>query len=603
MFVSVVTDALEYLSLRCVCGPAIRAIRSQLKLLISIVANTDNMESEKTKVDSEGVLSGGTEDAEDNNMFRNPVVDYVKHTSHVEDMTGPATTRVFVIYCGGTIGMKKDPVEGYRPVKGYLSSYLKGSNRFHDQEYLDSIGHEGGRPFGINTMDESLGDILVLPTSIYGKRVAYQIHEYKALKDSCNVTSSDWIGFARNIEEQYHNYDAFVILHGTDTMAYTASALSFLLENLGKTVIITGSQVPFSELRNDAHENFLGALTLAGHYVIPEVTIFFDNRLIRGNRSRKVNAVDFAAFDSPNLKPLAELGTSIDIDWSRILRPSHKPFRAWKVLGDHVGCFRLFPGISADAIRALTAPPMRGVVLESFGTGNAPDDRPDLLDAIREACERGVVIVNVTQCTKGTAGQFYATGHAISEAGVVSGIDMTAECALTKLNYLLSHDEYDTATVKRLITVPLRGELTVPTSYHGIHPVGDTVLAKMINDVLLACPDANRAAVESIMRPLMVHQAAAEGDMESLRELCTSGLNMNHGDYENRTFLFPAIRNGHVEAVEWLLKEGVSIHMRDVYGYTPVSACIVGSLALCVHPPGKGMSWLLMEETLDCNTL
>ncbi|CAE7581786.1 unnamed protein product, partial [Symbiodinium microadriaticum] len=465
-------------------------------------------------------------DSDDNSTFRNPVVDYVKQTMHKEDMTGTNMTRVFVIYCGGTIGMKKDPVAGYRPVKGYLSQYLRDSNRFHDKEYADSVSNQAQRPFGINSMDPSLGDILILPLSIYGKRVAYQIHEYANLKDSCNVTSQDWIGFAKNIEEQYHHYDAFVIMHGTDTMAYTASALSFLLENLGKTVIITGSQVPFSELRNDAHENFLGALTLAGHYVIPEVTIYFDNRLIRGNRSRKVNAVDFAAFDSPNLKPLAELGTSIDIDWSKILRPSHEPFRAWTVLGDNVGCFRLFPGISANAIRALTAPPMRGVVLESFGTGNAPDDRPDILEAIQEACDRGVVIVNVTQCTKGTAGQFYATGHAISQAGVVSGIDMTAECALAKLNYLLSHDNY------------------------GIDPVGHTVLAKMVNELLSACPDASRMAVEGILRPLMLHQATADGDIPALAELCTAGLNVNHVDYEQRTCLYRAISNGHLDTVK-----------------------------------------------------
>lgn len=502
--------------------------------------------------------------------FRNPVVEYATKTALKQNMTGANLARVLVIYCGGTIGMKKDPVIGYRPVKGYLTEYLKLSHRFHDSEYAASVEGHAPESYGINSMDMRLGDVLVLPVSMYGKRVAYQIYEYDTLKDSCNVNSKDWIGFAKDIEKYYHKYDSFIILHGTDTMAYTASALSFLLENLGKTVIITGSQIPFSELRNDAHENFLGALTLAGHYVIPEVTIFFDNRLLRGNRSRKVNAVDFCAFDSPNMKPLVEMGTSIDVDWPHILRPVVAPFKAWTKLNDLVGCFRLFPGISVEAVRALTAAPMRGIVLESFGAGNAPDDRPDLLQVIKEACDKGVIIVNVTQCTKGSAGQFYATGHAISQAGVISGLDMTAECALAKLNYLLSH-EYDNATITRMLMEPLRGELTLPSvPMKEQNPQQNTLLGRIMNDAVIACPDANRDAVELTLRPLLLHQAAADGDIMALEEICGSNLHIDQVNHEHRTCLFAAICNGHLDTVRWLVDKGCNIHHRDKYNNTPV---------------------------------
>jgi 60kDa lysophospholipase len=495
----------------------------------------------------------------------------VEKNARKEDMTGANLARVLVIYCGGTIGMKKDPVLGYRPVKGYLTEYLKSSRRFHDGEYATSPEGMANDTYGIKSMDTTLGDVLVLPVSMYGKRVAYQIYEYDTLKDSCNVNSKDWLGFARDIETHYHHYDSFIILHGTDTMAYTASALSFLLENLGKTVIITGSQIPFSELRNDAHENFLGALTLAGHYVIPEVTIFFDNRLLRGNRSRKVNAVDFYAFDSPNMKPLAEMGTSIDIDWPHIMRQVVAPFKAWTKMNDHVGCFRLFPGISVEAVRALTAAPMRGIVLESFGAGNAPDDRPDLLQAIKDACDKGVIIVNVTQCTKGSAGQSYATGHAISQAGVISGLDMTAECALAKLNYLLSHD-YDNATVKRMLMEPLRGELTIPTTpMKEQDPQQSTLLGKIMSDAVQSCMDANRDAVELTLRPLLLHQAAADGDISALEEICKNDLHIDQVNHEHRTCLFAAICNGHLKTVKWLVTNGCNIHHRDTYENTPVS--------------------------------
>lgn len=244
----------------------------------------------------------------------NTVVEYAKHSAYLQDVTTSVLSKVLVIYCGGTIGMKNDPLNGYYPVPGYLVDYLSRNDSFHDSFFTEQLSELSNYEpkYDLSSMSKSLlGPILVMPPSIYGKRIAYQVLEYDPLKDSCNMSISDWIKIASDIESHYHSYDAFIILHGTDTMAYTVSALSFLLENLGKTVVFTGSQIPFSEIRNDAKDNFLGALTIAGHYCIPEVTLYFANKLYRGNRASKINAVDFNAFDSPNLKPLAKVGVNI----------------------------------------------------------------------------------------------------------------------------------------------------------------------------------------------------------------------------------------------------------------------------------------------------
>jgi lysophospholipase len=409
----------------------------------------------------------------------------------------------------------------------------------------------------------------------------------------------------------YSLFDAFVILHGTDTMAYTSSALSFLLEDLGKTVIVTGAQIPLSQLRNDAVDNLLGALSIAGHYIIPECCLFFNHTLFRGNRVSKASSDDFNAFASPNLPPLVNVGIDIVVNWNEVIRQtSLRRFRAHKRLSPHVATLRLFPGITAATVQAFLAPPIRGVVLETFGAGNAPQ-RKDLMSALREACERGVVIVAITQCAKGSVSNAYETGRTLLQAGVVPGGDMTPECALTKLSYLLSKPELSAEGVRSLVGAPLRGELTgiphgtrTPAIEANLEAIGNTLSfivrltsparhptpAIVVSDAEDELPDAGApwawtaaevGTTQGALLSWLVHLAAAANDVDGLSHcLSTDGA---HGEDQRtivggivnwinpasgRSPLHVAAINGSVHCVHALLKAGSLVHLRDSLGHT-----------------------------------
>lgn len=277
------------------------------------------------------------------------------------------------------------------------------------------------------TLEMQLPSLITPKSSHNQQRVRYAVLEYDPLLDSSEMSLEDWTRMAKDIELNYSSFDAFVILHGTDTMSFTASAMSFLLENLGKTVIVTGAQVPLSELRNDAVENVLGALILASSYIIPEVCLFFASTLYRGNRSCKVSNNTLAAFDSPNLPPLARVGIGIDVAWNLVERSkTARSFKAHDQMSSEVALLRLFPGMPTSTIKSFLSSNISGLVIESFGAGNAPS-RPDLLDAFRNATDRGVVIVNITQCLQGEVSAIYALGQKLAAVGVVAGADMTPE--------------------------------------------------------------------------------------------------------------------------------------------------------------------------------
>ena len=332
---------------------------------------------------------------------------------------------IYIAYTGGTIGMKAS-ANGYIPVKGHLTEAINNMPDFHRQEMPD-----------------------------------FTIHEYQPLIDSSNMTPADWQRIADDIAKHYDNYDGFIVLHGTDTMAYTSSALSFMFDQLSKPIIVTGSQIPFSQLRSDGQVNLLNALYIAANYPINEVGLFFNNKLFRGNRSIKAYADGFDAFDSPNLQPLLEAGINIKVLAGK-LQPSnidHSIVKVSKIIQQPIGVVHLYPGISSQLIENVIQQPVKALILRSYGVGNAPQD-PALLACLAQANERGIIIVNCSQCIKGKVNmQGYATGNALSQVGVISGHDMTLEAALTKLHFLFSQ-EYDNAQIKQLLSTSLRGELS-----------------------------------------------------------------------------------------------------------------------------------------------
>jgi L-asparaginase len=335
--------------------------------------------------------------------------------------------RIYIAYTGGTIGMRHGR-DGYSPAPGYLQKQMRA---------MPELRHES------------------MPEWI--------INEYAPLLDSSNMTPRDWIKIAGDIAANYDAYDGFVVLHGTDTMAYTASALPFLLEGLAKPVLITGSQIPLCEVRNDARENLITSLLIASQYDVPEVCLYFGGLLLRGCRSVKVSADGFAAFASPNVPPLGTAGIDIEINHDLVRRPRTRGrLKALEMRRTPVvSALRLFPGISPELVRNVLRPPLEGLVLEAYGVGNGPDHDEAFLAALTEATARGVVIVDCTQCLEGTVnlGE-YAAGSALARAGVISGYDMTAEAALAKL-YSLFARGFTPAKVKREMGRDLRGEVTI----------------------------------------------------------------------------------------------------------------------------------------------
>ncbi len=340
-----------------------------------------------------------------------------------------AQTSILVIYTGGTIGMVRDKVSGtLHPVKG---------EELH--EHIPML-----------------------------EKLEYQIdfYSFNPLLDSSNMNPVHWVELATVIEENYEKYDGFVVLHGSDTMAYTASALSFMLENLNKPVILTGSQLPLGMIRSDGRENFITAIEIAAEReqdtpVVPEVAIYFENQLLRGNRTFKYNAEHFKAFQSGNYPPLAEVGVRIRFNYNYILKPNFKNLKVYKNLDNNIINLKLFPGISEEAVRAvLSIPGLKGVILETYGTGNATNEKW-FLQLLEESISDGIIILNVTQCKAGAVeiGK-YQTSIELGRIGVISGHDITAESAIAKMMFLLGSG-IPGHEVKSKLSKSLRGEMTI----------------------------------------------------------------------------------------------------------------------------------------------
>lgn len=341
---------------------------------------------------------------------------------------------ILLIYTGGTIGMIENQETG--SLEAFNFQYLQDS-----VPELKQLGHS------ISTI------------------------QFDPPMDSSEIGPDSWRKIVRIIAENYQKYDGFVVLHGTDTMSFTASALSFMLENLSKPVILTGSQLPIGMLRTDGKENLITAIEIAaakenGIPLVPEVCIFFENDLLRGNRTSKINADNFNAFRSYNYPALAHAGIYIKYDLAQVYHPvSRKPLKPHYLLDQNIAILKLFPGISPQVIESiLNIPGLKGVVMETFGSGNAPCQEW-FLQMLKEAVDRGIVIVNVTQCSGGSVEMHrYETGHKLLELGVVSGFDSTTESAVTKLMFLFGH-ELTPDEVKEHMNCSLIGEVTIPETF------------------------------------------------------------------------------------------------------------------------------------------
>ncbi|KAF7880390.1 uncharacterized protein EAF02_007236 [Botrytis sinoallii] len=432
--------------------------------------------------------------------------------------------RVLIIMTGGTICMKSSP-EGLVPARGFLKEGMATRPSFNDGSNPDPMP-----VMTTNTTEEYLPSLRT-PPSTYSRHVRYTLYEFPVLLDSSSISSNGWTQIATTIERNYHLFDGFVVLHGTDSLAYTSSALSFMLSHLGKPVILTGSQASIFALQSDAVDNLLGSLIIAGTFMIPEVCLFFHHNLFRGNRTTKVSATSFDAFASPNCEPLAKVtALGATVNWNLVRRPrSIAKFGVQLNLDtSHVACLRIFPGIKPEMIDAvLRIPNLRGLILETFGAGNAPSgDDGSMIKIMKEACR----------------------------AGVVFGHDLTTEAALTKLSFLLALPDLSYDDVTMQMQCSIRGEMTEEGSTAFSHPPTEVAVT------------AQQQAFTGL------GYAIEKGDTNAIINILDhdrAGL-LQTTDYVGNTALHLGAVGPSVDLLRELLKRGASVHARNKAGNTPL---------------------------------
>lgn len=336
-------------------------------------------------------------------------------------------TKILIIYTGGTIGMVNDAKTGTLI------------------------------PFDFEQIKENVPELA---------RLDYQlsVHSFDPILDSSNMNPKIWAALAELIEEKYDQFDGFVILHGSDTMSYTAAALSFMLQNLAKPVVLTGSQLPIGEIRTDAKENLITALEIAatkkdGKAMVPEVSVYFDYQLFRGNRSIKNDSEKFEAFFSPNYPVLAEAGVNLDFFPNYILPISTEEFKIQTAFNSNIGVLKMYPGITENVVSAITKSNVDAIILEAFGSGNTTTE-DWFINCLKEAIANDKIIVDISQCKGGSVKLgMYETSRALQKMGILSGYDMTFEATVTKLMYLLGQG-LSKAEIKEKMEISIAGELT-----------------------------------------------------------------------------------------------------------------------------------------------
>ncbi len=332
--------------------------------------------------------------------------------------------KVLIINTGGTIGMKNTE-DGYSPVKDYL---------YDEISKIQDLHHQGMPQWDFVELDNLL--------------------------DSSDISCKEWNTIAKTIADHYDDYTGFVILHGTDTMSYTASALSFMLQNLAKPVVLTGSQIPLAEIRSDGRDNLITSIIVAGEAVAKEVCLCFGTKLLRGNRSTKISADKLLAFDSPNYPHLADIGIDIRYNKDALKKPNGETLSLCEFHQLPIGVLKIFPGMQFGLFENIITDKLSAVVIETFGTGNIPRSGDDLLPIIKKAFATNTIVTVCSQCLAGTVSLgVYEVSSPLKKAGAVSGKDMTTEAAVAKLYYLFSM-EFEPLKIKELMEQNLVGELT-----------------------------------------------------------------------------------------------------------------------------------------------
>lgn len=364
-----------------------------------------------------------------------------------------------------------------------------------------------------------------------------EYYQFDPLIDSSDMSPKIWVEIAKVIEKNYNKYRGFVVLHGTDTMAYTASALSFMLKNLSKPVVLTGSQVPLQFPRSDALQNLITAIEIAGNEkygisIIPEVLIFFRDTLLRGNRSRKVDATNYFGFLSPNYLPIAEIGSDIRIKKDMILKPSDKEFTIDTRIDTRVIMLELFPGLDLNYIKSVFSNnnDIRGVILKTYGNGNAPTNNK-FLEVLEYITSCGIVVVDITQCTRGFVKMgLYEASAKLIDAGVISGVDLTPEAAVTKLMYLLGKG-LTADEVKKYMQIDICGEQTISQFDFTFENLGYSDSFEIDVDIP---KELNRGEIiEAVVRIKEIYNREKDENLEIKVEILGNEKNLQTGYYVN----------------------------------------------------------------------
>ena len=481
-----------------------------------------------------------------------------------ENLADIKEKKVLIFYTSGFFCMTLDEKNSFSYEKNFLFYYMCNHVNLCDKRFTKE---------NLNSKLEPSG-YLSTPKTLYGKRIFYRILELENIIDSINMTLDLWKKIGRILRDNYDDYDAFIVIHWIDTLVYTASILSFMFGNLNKPIIVTGSHIPISEMRTDAHTNLVDALILTGFFNIPEVSVLFGSELFRANRTIKIDNVNFTAYESPNFQPLAKLGVDIRVNWEIIMKESGEPICYFDDLSNNMSIVKIFPMISDEHFMTFFNSPIEAVIIETYGAGNIPINRPKIIETIREASQRGVIILNVSQCRKGVASTSYETGKLLESLGVVFAGDITLECAMAKLSYLLGK-KFERKTICELLKTNLRGELT-PHKKEDFSHQSNTYINNFLNTLGIINEENECKFLIDSLLPSIINQLIQQQNLEILKKIKNEISCLSFVEFSDKSPLHTAAKVGDELIMKFLMNfENLKINLLDNKKMTALNyACL-----------------------------